>query len=477
LALGAVAVPLDAELGDQALACQLQRAHAKWVLATAEIVPRAETLARAVGGVVLELSGAAHPPAVPTAALLPHTIGEHWPALVCFTSGTTGKPKGVVITHANLRFQIEAFAAVFPEAPRTLAMLPPHHLFGLTVDLLGCLSRGGTVAYCPSLLPADFERAITWAAPNCIIAVPRFLTALQATVQRRINAQPRVLRAFTRALLRVAEAVPWVGARRLVTWPLRRRIAAGLRTFIVGGAPADAGSSRFFERLGISVLTGYGMSETSPVISFNTHRERRPDSVGLPLPGVEVRCLADGEVVTRGPHVMAGYLDDPIATSLVLDPLGWLRTGDVGRLDADGFLYLRGRRKDLIVLANGRKVHPDAVETPLLATRTVAEGAILGAPSSRQPGAQEVVAVIVPAPTLASLDGEQQLDAIRRALAETSESLARFERPTRVVLHPGPLPRTATGKVQREALSRWLAKGAFSVSKAATPRSTMGEKS
>jgi long-chain acyl-CoA synthetase len=250
-----------------------------------------------------------------------------------------------------------------------------------------------------------------------------------------------------------------------------------LRTFIVGGAPADAGSSRFFERLGISVLTGYGMSETSPVISFNTHRERRPDSVGLPLPGVEVRCLADGEVVTRGPHVMAGYLDDPIATSLVLDPLGWLRTGDVGRLDADGFLYLRGRRKDLIVLANGRKVHPDAVETPLLATRMVAEGAILGAPSSRQPGAQEVVAVIVPAPTLASLDGEQQLDAIRRALAETSESLARFERPTRVVLHPGPLPRTATGKVQREALSRWLAKGAFSVSKAATPRSTMGEKS
>ena len=460
LAVGAVAVPLDGDLGNETLVCQLRRARVKWLLATVEILPRAELLAGAIGGTALELSAASHGPVTPPGAALADPVEESWPAVICFTSGTTGKPKAVVITHGNLRFQLGAFAAVFPEAPRTLVMLPPHHLFGLTVDLLGCLSRGGTAQYCPSLLPADFERAIAWAAPDCFITVPRFLTALKVAAERRILARSRAVRAVTEALITFAGFIPWTSVRRIVAWPVRRHIAAGLRTVIVGGAPDDNAAARFFQRLGVSVLTGYGMTEASPVISFNTRNERRGGSVGRPLPGVEVRCLPDGEVVTRGPHVMAGYLDDPIATSLVLDPLGWLHTGDVGHIDDDGFLFLRGRRRDLIVLANGRKVHPDAVEEALFVSPLVAEGAVLGAPSPRDPGAQEVVAVIVPAPVLAAKDSEAQLDAARQALGDAGERLARFERPTRVVLHPGPLPRTATGKVQRPALGAWLSAGA-----------------
>jgi long-chain acyl-CoA synthetase len=389
-------------------------------------------------------------------------------AVIVYTSGTTGRPKGVMLTFGNLLFQVQSFQRQFEPAPgeRYLSILPLHHLFALTGGFLGVLYSGGTVCYTTSLYPQDIVQCLRQRQITTMLAVPLFLSLLKHSLERQMQRQSRAGRLAYRCTMALAPIMPWRGGRRALFLPLHRQFGGKLRMFICGGAPLEATVARFFDRLGVLVLPGYGLTETSPVISVNTVRAHRPGSVGRPLAGVEVRIDAQdsegtGEILTRGPHVMRGYYNQPELTRTVLDADGWLHTGDLGRLDQDGFLCITGRLKNLIVLGGGKKVQPEEVEAVLERAGSVHEVCVMGrlVRHGLQAGSEEVCAVVVPCETLRQRYAGQP-DLIAEAITEEcirlGRELAPYKRPTRIVIHQGELPKTTSRKVQRRVVQQWL---------------------
>jgi long-chain acyl-CoA synthetase len=260
-------------------------------------------------------------------------------ATIMYTSGTTGNPKGVMLTQGNLLSNAIGFNTASP--PPTdcvfLSWLPYSHIYARTVDIYGNLVNGGVLCLAESADTLLLNLAEI--RPHLMSAVPRFYEKVLSAVQ----ADPKTARAKLRAIF--GPRIDWLSS---------------------GGAPLAPAVAQAFHEAGLLLLQGYGLTESSPVISFNRKDAYRLDSVGLPIPGVEVKIADDGEVLTRGPHVMKGYWNNPAATAEAIRD-GWLYTGDLGRLDADGFLYITGRKKDLMVLSNGKKVVPNHVEAVLLA--------------------------------------------------------------------------------------------------------------
>jgi len=215
----------------------------------------------------------------------------------------------------------------------------------------------------------------------------------------------------------------------------RRLLGDALRVFISGGAPLDPEVARFFDRLGVPLLQGYGLTETSPVISVNTLRANRIGSVGRPLAGVEVKVDLEGEILTRGPHVMKGYYRRDDLTRDAIDPEGWFHTGDVGKIDGDGFLYVTGRLKSLIVLGNGKKVDPEEVEVSLSRASKIKSVCVFGrrpSPDSPQ-DAEEVCAVAVPADSRRWKECPEAVSVeIRQEIALLTRDLAPYKRPAKI---------------------------------------------
>jgi long-chain acyl-CoA synthetase len=389
-------------------------------------------------------------------------------AVIVYTSGTTGRPKGVMLTFGNLLFQVQSFQRQFEPAPgeRYLSILPLHHLFELAGGFLGVLYSGGTVCYTVSLYPQDIAQCLRQRQITAMLAVPLFLTLLQHNIERQMHRQSWAGRLAYGWAMGLASRMPWRGGRRALFFPLHRQFGGKLRMFICGGAPLEATVAQFFDRLGVLVLQGYGLTESSPVISVNTVRANRPGSVGRPLAGIEVRIDAQdseeaGEILTRGPHVMQGYHHQPELTRAVLDADGWLHTGDLGRLDQEGFLYVTGRLKNLIVLGGGKKVQPEEVEAVLGRATTVHEVCVVGrlVRHGLRAGTEEVCAVVVPCETLCQrYAGHPELvaEAITEECARLGRELAPYKRPTRIVIYQGELPKTTSRKVQRRVVQQWL---------------------
>ncbi len=440
LASGGVVVPLANEADLAELTGQLTIVDVSLIVASKEEQARARRLSqRFCHGRLLVDAGTAEQPMVKRSGDTAAVIG--------FTSGTSGAPKGVVITHDNLRFQLDAFNTVFPEVPpRTVSFLPWHHIFGLTADLLACLARGTHIAVCSTRVPAQIADVITSHQPTCMIVVPAFLAALRRGIERNAAATPG-----GRGLLSISARLPrWL--RRVTLRSIHRRIGGELDFFISGGAPLDNGTARFFQGLGIDVCQGYGMTETSPVVSFERRDDATGMTVGRPLPGVEVVVTTQGELLTRGPHVMSGYYGDSSATRAAIDAGGWLHTGDLGRFDAEGRLVINGRIKNLIVLACGKKVAGEEVEAALCGAALIDDCAVLGMPRSN--GGEEVVVAVLPGNDLRHLDQRAKRCVLTQAIARETEGLAAFKRPTRVIVLTAPLPRTLSGKIRRAELKR-----------------------
>ena len=270
------------------------------------------------------------------------------------------------------------------------------------------LYGGGRVRYCPSLLPTEVAAAMQAQRVTAMAVVPLFLATLKAGIERQVRNGPRAQRIAFGIARTLSRALPWRALRRWLFAGLHRRFGGELQFFISGGAPLALDVECFFIEIGIEVYQGYGLTETSPVISTNRPDANRRGSVGRPLPGVEVRCLPVStdppttEIRTRGPHVMKGYHRLPELTSAAIDADCWFRTGDLGHLDREGYLHVTGRVDNLIVLGNGKKVSPEEVEQRLQAEPEFKEVAVLGHVASQGPlrGTREVCAVVVPSETL-----------------------------------------------------------------------------
>jgi long-chain acyl-CoA synthetase len=299
-------------------------------------------------------------------------------ATIVYTSGTTGTPKGVMLSHANLTFNLRAsLGRVLSQTARqALSALPLAHVLERML-CYGYFHEGVPIAYGD---PHDLKELLKLHRPEIMGAVPRILEKVREAVEaqveqlepwRRAIGEKLIAAALARARHTLKGAPAPLSARllaplaNLLVFPKVHRQLGGLQYFICGGAWLNPDVELFFRAAGFTVLQGYGLTETSPVIALNEYRKEKLGSVGRALDGVEVRIGRDGEILTRGPHVMLGYYKDESATRQTVDPDGWLDTGDLGRMDADGCVTITGRRKEILALSNGKKVACAAVEHAL----------------------------------------------------------------------------------------------------------------
>jgi long-chain acyl-CoA synthetase len=300
-------------------------------------------------------------------------------AELMFTSGTTGDPKGVILTHRNLVSNIMACREVVPinSSNRLLSLLPLSHMLEQTAGLLVPLSRGASIIYPTSRQPRTLFNTMQRDGVTNFIMVPQALELLMSGIEREVRSKGKEKQ--WQFLLRIAPWMPMV-VRRWLFRGVHQQMGGKLRYIMSGGAYLDPQLARKWETLGVPILQGYGATEASPVITTNTFQHNRLGSVGRVLPGQEIKIANDGEVLTRGPNVTPGYWQNPEATRAAFED-GWYRTGDLGYLDQDGFLYLKGRKKDLIVLPNGQNVYPEDLENLLNKQPGVKDSVVVGLPS------------------------------------------------------------------------------------------------
>jgi long-chain acyl-CoA synthetase len=320
-------------------------------------------------------------------------------SVACFvyTSGTTGRPKGVLLTHANLTSNVAASASVFPMTPddRTLSFLPWAHIYGQLVEVHFLVDRGASTAL--SRGPAYLLDELREVRPTMLVAVPRVFNRIYASMNKQLAEKPRPVRALFRAAIAAAtrrnrgehlgafDALIVAIADRLVFAKIRAKLGGRMKYALTASAAIDPRVAEAIDAIGIEVCEGYGLSETSPVVSGNYPGVRRLGSVGKPLPGVSVTLDAskghadgEGEIIVHGPNVMKGYHQRPDEDAKALLPSGGLRTGDLGRFDADGFLYVTGRIKEQYKLENGKYVMPSPIEERLKLSPYVANVMVHG---------------------------------------------------------------------------------------------------
>jgi len=444
LRLGGWVVPLDPTLTRSEVEALLGEAEVKVVFAASDALDRVPKdgvlridLDDGDGDLAFsDLLALSEPPAVEIA---PADV-----AILAYTSGTTGGAKGALLTHANLTADIEACLRVMPitQDDVFLTIAPWHHILGLTTALLIPLYAGALTLY------TDDYRAIAALLAKNKVTIFTGVPKLYHAMYEKLLAEVR-RSVLGRAMHRVAP--------RLVGRRIKDRLTGGnLRFFVSGSAPLDPRVSLGFRRLGIGLLEGYGLTETSPVISFCSPFSRKAGSVGRPLPGIEVKLVdrgADGvgELLARGPTVMAGYYKNPQATSEVIDDDGWFHTGDLARIDRDGEIFLKGREKNVIVLESGKNVYPEEVEWEIGRIRYVEE--VLVRRGSR--GGREAVEAVVH-PDRGALEADGLLDdpktAIWEAVKKRQVRLAphkRIRRKEDIVLTDAPFPKTSTMDIKR----------------------------
>jgi long-chain acyl-CoA synthetase len=312
-------------------------------------------------------------------------------ATLIYTSGTTGNPKGVMLTHYNLASNVAAAQqhdVLRPEpGDVALSFLPLSHVFERMVDYW-YWDAGITIAYAESM--EKVVDNLVEVRPTVAVSVPRLYEKIYSRVVGGSGLKGKIAHWAVRVGGKVVDARMSGGkpggalaaqyriADKLVFSKLRARTGGRLRTFISGGAPLAPDIARFFFAAGLPVYEGYGLTESSPVIAVNKPAAVRLGTVGTMFPGVEVRLGADGEILTRGPHVMKGYWNNPAATAQSVDADGWLHTGDVGELDADGFLRITDRIKNILVTAGGKNVAPAPIENVAVMSPYVAQVVMIG---------------------------------------------------------------------------------------------------
>ncbi len=383
-------------------------------------------------------------------------------ALIIYTSGTTGAPKGVQTTFGNMTSQVWGMAKILPEIlphenVNLLSILPMNHLFELTVGFSTFLNRGSSIYYPQSLKPKDVMADMREKKIDFMIVVPAFMKLLKTTLEAEINNLPKEEKLLFEKSYAAAEYISDYSIRRQLFRSVLSKFGGNFYGFITGGAPLEPSVGEFFERIGIKVFQGYGLSETSPVISMDRGDDRKLLSVGPVLDSFDAKIDPEtGELLVKGPSVMKGYYNNPEKTAEVLEPDGWLHTGDIGEFDEDGRLYITGRIKNMIVLSGGKKVFPEEVEAVLEKNPSFAEICVFGAirKSGAKDGTEEIMTVIVPTEDVfAKYPDENELQAfIVKEVKALSVQLAPYKRPVNIVVRKEPLPRTATRKVKRNVV-------------------------
>jgi long-chain acyl-CoA synthetase len=486
LRAGATAVPVDKELHAPEVVNIIRRAGAKVVLFTEEQAERLADLPKLLDAAGLTVELATFAEAMSGDSSKPAGLGPVRKnasaddvASLIFTSGTTGTPKGVMLTHRNFAALIAKLAGSFDlgVGDGVLSVLPLHHTFEFSAGFLTPFSRGAEISFIDELTADRIGEVLEDGNISAMVGVPALWQLFHRKLTQEFAARPRFVEEGIKTLMAVNGELrnrKGINLGKLLFWPVHRKFGGRMKFFVSGGSALPDDVHKAFHALGFKLDEGYGLTEAAPVLTVTQAGDKRlPGSVGKALPGIELRIHQPdaegvGEVIARGPNVMAGYFEDREATQAVLKE-GWLSTGDLGRLDEKGNLYLVGRQKDVIIDANGKNVYPDELEELYGAHAHVKELSVVGLPDDA--GGERVACLCVPDYQ------DRPRDEVRRELERHFQEVSAeqpFYRRVKVLrLWDGELPRTSTRKVKRalviEELKR-LERVASAAEKARSPQ-------
>ncbi len=466
---GAAVLPLDVQAPEDVLAHVLADSGARLVFTTAD---KLERLARADTRIVPVLLDADERDARSWRGLFdgtPRALPQAAPddvAALFYTSGTTGMPKGVPLSHANLAFQVNTLraAGLVSAEDRVALPLPLHHVYPFVLGVLTPLALGLPLILPQALTGPQIVRALREGEASVMIGVPRLYGAMFDGILARVRSRGRMSAALFRRTLAVS-----VWLRRnfgvYVGWRLfhrlHRQLAPHLRLLACGGAALPAELAWRLEGLGWRLAIGYGLTETAPLLSLNLPPSPRLNSVGRPVPGVDIKIdtavrvehlehglpPGQGEILARGPNVFRGYRNLPEQTRAAFTSDGWFRTGDLGQFDSEGYLHITGRVKELIVTAGGENIQPEGVENAYAAHPFIREFALLEYQGN-------LVGLVLPEPGEIRRRGYTEIPAaIREAVNDVSKTLPSYQRVTDFAVTRDPLPRTRLDKLQRHLLA------------------------
>lgn len=472
--IGAIAVPVDAKLREQEVAHIFHDCGVKVVFAScryAEILSGMPERIRGLRAIVMldgenqngDLCGkvdhyeyASLREEVSAAALSEERAfdrsapEEASPASLIYTSGTTGRQKGAVLTHRNFMANVESIANTldFSRDDNFVLILPLHHSFAFTTSVLVPLYRHCQVSIVENLKTIKADMAAT--SPTVMLAVPLLLEKMLARVMENINGRP------------VAKVLYHAGLARVIGRKVRAGLGGRLRLVVSGGAPISPATLRAWNRLGLLVIEGYGITETAPVLSVNPMEAPRVGTVGLPLRGVEIRIKDPnpegvGEIIARGENVMQGYWNNPEETAKVLID-GWYHTGDLGYFDEKGYLVISGRKKSLIVNREGKNIYPEEVEAQVVQSRYVLECLAMGYREPDEDTGERVGLIVVPNlevfDQMESEEGRRLTDSeieelVRSDVREKLAALSDYKRPRKIEVRFQEFEKTTTQKIKR----------------------------
>ncbi len=453
---GMTAVPLDPQLPPEDAWAAARYAKAKLMLAgPATHAALADSRSDADAEIILMSRPFIPPPGASRDEMpAPFISDGNDIASILFTSGTTVAPKAVPLTHRNFLANASALIDVHPIFPNDelLSVLPMYHAFEFTGGFIVPLACGATITYLDQVKGAEIKAAMQATGTTVMLVVPRFIRMLYDAITGQVFAAGRVKRGVFRLLGWLSDKTGRRFGRTLFA-PVHKSFGGRLRMFVSGASRLDPELFESFQRMGFDVYEGYGLTETSPVLSVNPPTSARLNSVGPMLSNVDAEVRNQnaegiGEVWVRGPSVMSGYLDNPEATDEIIQH-GWLRTGDLGRFDEQGYLYLTGRSKDLIITPAGKNVYPDEVEARYCEVPFVKELCVFGMTCEEGSGDAVHAVIVVDRGAGADHDRSSLEREIRMSVEEISESVPSHQRLAVLHFWDREIPKTTTLKAKR----------------------------
>ncbi len=495
VAYGMVAVPIDALADTAEAAAILATSEAAALVVSAKLAESLGALAggdsppgtavifgptRAVIGgtriavssweeAIAEGKSAGRPP-------VPASVTSDSPASIIFTSGTTGKPKGVVLSHGGIIANIDAARQALPIDERDVFMcvLPLHHTYPTTCSLLSPLSIGASVTICEKVVGKVIVDDVRDSVGSVMIAVPLLYDKLAQALVQGVAAKSAPVRGLVGALLALSRlglslGAPGLGVA-LLSFVRAQTGLGSLRLLVAGGGPLSAATAEVYDEFGFSIVQGYGMSENGPLISTNSPERRDHRSAGMPVRRTELRIAeagADGvgEIQVRSPSLMLGYWRDPEASAAIFTADGWLRTGDLGYVDARGFVFITGRSKSIIVTAGGKNIYPEEIEAKFEGSLVVKEILVVGKPAAegKPDRAETVGAVIVPdvesmAARLgpqAAADAATVRNLVKEEIERVNRTLPPYKKIIDIQIRGAEFEKTSSRKIKRYLYRSW----------------------
>ncbi|KAB2910620.1 MAG: AMP-binding protein [Kofleriaceae bacterium] len=480
LQAGGTVVPLDKELTAAEVANLARVSGAKAIILSDKV---AERLTGEVDVPFITFDELFTEPDVSPGAVAPAVRSDSVASLI-FTSGTTGQPKGVMLSHKNFTAMVAKLAGAFQlyKHDALLSVLPLHHTFEFSAGFLMPLMHGASITYLEEVDADSLADALEDGGITGMVGVPALWQLLERKIYKNVSDRGVLVERAFDTIVDVNRSLRdkvGFGVGKLAFWPVHKKLGGRMRLLISGGSALPADTMKAFQGLGFNLYEGYGMTEAAPVITVTKPGEKViPGSVGKPLTGIDVRidnpdASGVGEVCAKGPNVMIGYFENPEATGQTIQE-GWLHTGDLGRFDADGNLYIVGRKKEMILGPSGENVYPDELEDVYGDSPYVKEISIVGLPARDQGvGAETVAALVVPDYEHDGKDREAVREEVRAHLREVGKQLPLYKRLKVFHLWDLDLPRTSTRKVKRREVVKELerlekaAKGGAEVKKLA----------